>query len=133
MSGVADNKRKHERHAVNCALIVRDGEQRIGVIEDISRGGMRVKLDGDLGENEDVREWTGKKSVDNREFVLNNQVGNEFDLALAFLAINLGHVKARLVRVIRSMNRLYFAMQFTQADPALIERVMGIVKRGAKK
>lgn len=127
------DKRQHERLAVECALIVRDGEQRLGTVEDFSRGGMRVRLDGDIGDNEEVREWTGHRGTDNKEFVLTNLVGEEFDLSLGYMTMNLGNLKARLIRVIRSMKKIYFAMQFTQADAALIDRVLTIVNRGKRK
>lgn len=126
------NKRAHERVPVAFALSVHDGDRLLGTVEDISDGGMRVRLDGDVGENIEVREWTGSRGTDNKEFVLTSLVGEDFNLSIGYLAIKLGSVRAKLIRVIRSMNRVYFAMQFVNPDRATIEKMMGIVRRRAK-
>lgn len=129
-SGIS-NRRMHERVSVSFALLVRDGSRRIGTIEDISAGGMRVRLDEEIGENQEVREWTGSKGTDNKEFTLQMLVGDEFTLTIHYLAVTMGTVKARLIRVIRIMKQLFFAMQFTEADPVVVKRIMDLVKRRA--
>lgn len=127
----AANRRQHERVGVSFALLVRDGSRRIGTIEDISAGGMRVRLDDEIGENQEVREWTGSKGADNKEYTLQTLVGDEFTLTIHYLAVTMGTVKARLIRVIRIMKQLFFAMQFTEADPVVVKRIMDLVKRRA--
>lgn len=127
-----ENKRLHERVRVTFALMVRDGDRLLGVIEDISEGGMRVRLDADIGENLEVREWTGQKGVDNREFVLTNLVGEVFTLSIDYMKVRLGTLSAKLIRVIRSMNNVFFAMQFTaECDPEVPKKIMAIIKRRA--
>lgn len=126
------NKRQHDRVDINFALSVRDSGRVLGAITDISEGGMRVKLDGDIGENLEVREWTGRKGIDNKEFILTDLVGESFDLSIHYLAMKLGQVNAKLIRVIRSMNKVYFAMQFVEPDPAMTAKMMAIVKRRAE-
>ncbi len=132
MTGGAE-KRQYERVSVSFSLVVKDGERRVGTIEDISAGGMRIRLDPDtdLGENVDVREWTGHAGTDNREYVLTQLVGEEFSLTIIYMSVTLGVLKARLVRVIRHLTTLFFAMQFTEADPKTVERIMGLVKKRA--
>lgn len=125
----AANRRQFERVGVAFALLVRDGTRRIGTIEDISAGGMRVRLDDEVGENEDIREWTGHKGADNKQYTLQTLVGEEFTLTIHYLAVTMGTVKARLIRVIRIMRQLFFAMQFTEADPVTVQRIMDLVKR----
>lgn len=125
----AANRRQHERVGVSFALLVRDGTRRIGTIEDISAGGMRIRLDDEIGENQDVREWTGQKGADNKEYTLQSLVDEEFTLTIHYLAVTMGTVKARLIRVIRIMKQLFFAMKFTEADPATVQRIMDLVKR----
>lgn len=134
MSSGAD-KRQHERVGVTFSLIVHDHGRRVGTIEDISEGGMRVRLDvdTDLGENVEVRDWTGHKGVDNRHYVLNQLVGEIFELTIVYMSITMGVLRARLVRVIRGTNVVFFAMQFSDADPALVAKIMGLVKKRAGK
>ncbi|MEK8022239.1 MAG: PilZ domain-containing protein [Candidatus Hydrogenedentota bacterium] len=125
-----DNKRQHERVTVAFALMVREGDRLLGTIEDISEGGMRVRLDVDIGENSEVREWTGNKGVDNKEFVMVNLVGEVFTLSIDYMRVRLGTLSAKLIRVIRSMNNVYFAMQFTaECDPEVPKKIMTIIKR----
>ena len=128
--GGAD-KRVHPRRAVSFPVIVRDGPRTIGTIEDISAGGMRVRLDAEVGENVEVREWTGRKAADNREFVLNNSVGEVFTFSIHFMGIRFGELKARLIRVIRLTRGLYFAMQFVEPDEAVISKILGVIERRA--
>ncbi|RMH58806.1 MAG: PilZ domain-containing protein [Candidatus Hydrogenedentota bacterium] len=124
-------RRKHRRFPVGFALQVREGPRLIGTVEDISEGGIRIRLDDEVGENEEVREWTGHKGVSNREFVLNNMVGNEFTFQMYYMGLSMGEFQARLVRVIRSMTKLFFAMQFTDVNPRMVSRVMAIVRKRA--
>lgn len=133
MESTNNNKRAHERVDVQFSLVVKDGDRRVGTISDISKGGMRVRLevDAEVGENLEVRDWTGHKGTDNRTYVLENMVGEEFTLTISYMMISWGILKAKLIRVIRDMNKIYFAMQFTEADPALVEKVMNLVKRRA--
>jgi uncharacterized protein Veg len=123
------DQRRHPRREVAFPIIVRDGERTIGTIEDISAGGMRVRLDAEVGENVEVREWTGRKAEDNREFVLESAVGEVFTFSIHFMGIRFGEVKARLIRVIRRFRQLYFAMQFEAPDEAVIAKIMGVVER----
>jgi hypothetical protein len=133
MQPQADNKRQHERVEVRFSLVVKDGDRRVGTIADISKGGMRVRLevDADVGENVEVRDWTGHKGTDNRTYVLENMVGEEFTLTISYMMVSWGVLKAKLIRVIRDMNKIYFAMQFTEADPVLVEKIVTLVKRRA--
>jgi hypothetical protein len=133
MEPAADNRRQHERVGVAFSLVVKDGDRRVGIISDISKGGMRVRLeiDADVGENIEVRDWTGHKGTDNRTYVLENMVGEEFTLTISYMMVSWGVLKAKLIRVIRDMNKIFFAMQFTDADPALVEKIMNLVKRRA--
>lgn len=130
-SGNEDNRRRHERVPVRFALIAREGERRVGTIEDISAGGLRIRLDDEVSDSNEIREWTGRKGADNKEYSLQQLVGSEFTLTIHYLTITMGAVKARLIRVIRIMKHLYFAMQFTDADPAVVTRIMDLVKRRA--
>jgi len=127
------NKRAHERVEVKFALLVKDGPRRLGTISDISSGGFRIRLDDEIGENDQVREWTGAKGADNKEFILSESVGEEFSLTIHYLMVTMGQVKARLIRVIRVMKHLYFAMQFTEADPAVVQKIMDLVKKRAER
>ena len=133
MTEGGEDKRQHPRQDVSFPLIVRDGDRVIGTIEDISAGGMRVRLDGEVGENTDVKDWTGRKGAENREFVLQNAVGEVFHFSIHFMSIRLGDLKARLIRVIRRNRRLFFAMQFVEADAALLEKILGLVERRPAK
>lgn len=122
-------KREHDRYGVSFALEVFESDQRIGQVIDISEGGLRVQLDGDLGENVYVREWTGRKGTSNKEYILNELVGQVLTLKLKYMGVAMGEFKARLVRVIRVMNQVHFAMCFEEISPTVLTRVTTIAKK----
>lgn len=124
-------RRRHERLTVSFPLPVREGGRRVGTVVDISAGGLRVRLDDDLRvrEDETVREWTGEEGETNRDLALARLVGEEHDLEFAYLSTTLGRFRARIVRAVRAGDRVSLAMEFTEIAPALLERVLGIVRR----
>ena len=102
-------KRRHERVIVQFPMFVKDGDRGVGTIEDISKGGMRVKLspDSELGEDTEVRDWTGKSGTENREYILNQLIGEVFNLSIIYMSVTIGHINTKLVRVIRNLNQIY--------------------------
>jgi hypothetical protein len=124
-------RRRHERLVVTFPLPVRDGDRRVGTVVDISRGGLRVRLDDEIRIKEDdaVREWTGEEGETNRDLALQRLVGEEHALDFIYLSTTLGRFRARVVRVVRAGDRAALAMEFTEIAPALLDRVLGIVRR----
>jgi|GEM_PF-5750651 len=127
-------KRRHERVTVQFPMFVKDGDRGVGTIEDISKGGMRVKLspDSELGEDTEVRDWTGKSGTENREYILNQLIGEVFNLSIIYMSVTIGHINTKLVRVIRNLNQIYFAMEFQDPNPKEIDRIIEIVKKRKK-
>ena len=130
-----EDKRKHPR--TRCEIestyknldIVAAPAPLETLVQDISEGGMRVRLDVDIGENLEVRNWTGARGVDNREFTMVNLVGEEFTLSVDYMKVRLGTITAKLIRVIRATNNVFFAMKFTEVESAVPKKIMTIIKR----
>lgn len=128
MEAAPENRRRHARVPVPFPLVAFDGDERLGMIEDLSRGGARIRLE-EVREDETVREWTGLSGAENRRFAFEERVGREFRLGFRYLSADVGRCRARLVRVLTPGRGMSLGVEFFDPAEASVSRVIEIVER----